>query len=306
MKLPSILPMALVCFAVVALAAATPMVLLNWVSPRAPILVRVQGEQTVEFPDGTIRYQNRGEGTEAVVLLHGFNGQLSDWNKVWDQIESCGRVVRLDIPGFGGSTWHTEDFALPAQAHRIVALLDTLGIDRVTLVGTSMGGSLAAWIASEHPARVKNVLLLAPSAYPDSLHYRGLFGLLVKPGWANRIGKRIARTRLYAAIFPASRVLQATSVTASYGSPWARALQKISSPVLLIWSRGDTSFPAASKVAAHIRDSRLLPVAVDAGHLLPDTRPELAAVATCQLASGFTLQEIHDRVRPMLVSAGDQ
>ena len=306
MKLPSTLPMALTYLAVVALAAAAPMVLLNWVSPRAPGLVRVPGEQTVEFPDGTIRFENRGEGAEAVVLLHGFNGQLGDWNKVWDKMESCGRAVRLDVPGFGGSTWKTTDFALSAQAHRIVALLDRLGIERITLVGTSMGGSVAAWIASEHPGRVKNVLLLAPSGYPDSLHYRGLLGLLVKPGLANRIGTWIARTHLYAALFPESRALQATTVTASYGSPWAKALQKIASPVLLIWSRGDTSFHAASEVAASIKDSRLLPVAADAGHLLPHTRPDLAAVAACQLASGFALHEIHDRVRPLLASAGDQ
>jgi len=238
--------------------------------------------------------------------LHGFNGQLGDWNKVWGKIENCRRAVRLDIPGFGGSTWNTVDFGLPTQAHGVMALLDSLGIDRITLVGASMGGSLAAWIASEHPERVKNVLLLAPSAYPDSLHYPGLFGLLVKPGLANRLGTWIARTRLYAALFPASRALQATTVTTSYGSPWAQALQKISSPVMLIWSRGDTSFPAASKVAANITGSRLLPVALEAGHLLQHTRPELAAAAACQLASGFTLQEVHDRVRPMLVSAGDQ
>jgi len=43
MKLPSMLPLALICFAVVALAAATPMVLLNWVSPRSAPHPRSRG-----------------------------------------------------------------------------------------------------------------------------------------------------------------------------------------------------------------------------------------------------------------------
>jgi pimeloyl-ACP methyl ester carboxylesterase len=306
MKLSFSVQIVLMFFGVVALVAATALVLLNWVSPQAPQLVRVEGEQTVEFADGTIRFQNRGEGAEATVFLHGFNGQLSDWDKVWSNVNRCGRTIRLDIPGFGGSSWRTDEFALPEQGQRVMAFLDTMGLDRVTLVGASMGGSLAAWIASVHPARVRNMLLLAPSGYPDSLHYPGVFGMLVKPGLANRIATWIARTRVYAALFPASRALQATTVTASYGSPWAQALARISAPALLIWSRGDTSFHAASNVAAAIRDSQLLPIAPDAGHLLPDTRSELAAIAACRLALGFTLQEISDEVRPMLVSAGDQ
>ena len=305
MKLSSSLFAVLSCVVLAVLVAALAAMLLNWVSPRAPRLVPVEGERLAEFADGTIRYQDRGAGAEAILLLHGFNGQLGDWNKVWSKTEHCGRAVRLDIPGFGGSPWRTEDFALPEQSRRVMAFLDTLGIDRVTLVGTSMGGSLAAWIAAEYPTRVKQILLLAPSGYPDSLHYAGLFGLLVKPGLANRIGTRIARSRLYAMLFPESRALQATTVTASYGHPWAQALKKISAPALLVWSRGDTSFHASSKVSAEISHSLLLPVAIDAGHLLPNTRPEVAATAACQLARGRTLEEIHNELRPILQRAGD-
>ena len=296
----------LICLVAAMLMAVGTAMLLNAVCPKAPPVVRVDDERILTQGQGVIRHQSRGHGSEAVVLLHGFNGQLGDWNAVWDRLDGCGHTVRLDLPGFGGSVWNTDDYTLPQQAQRFAAFLDALGIDRVTLVGTSMGGSLAAWFAAAHPQRVNGVLLLAPSGYPDSLHYRRLFGLLVKPGPANQVAGWIARNRLYAKLFPESRALQATSVTASYGHPWARALQDVSAPTLLIWSRGDTSFHAAESVAARIKNSRLQPVAANAGHLLPSTRPALVAAAACHMARGVTPAQAQVELRQILAATGDE
>ena len=277
----AVLPLALLAGLGLAAMAA-----LAAIGPDAPRLLTVPGERQAGVGEGVVRFQERGSGPEATVLLHGFNGQLADWDPVWRRLEGCGRVLRLDLPGFGGSVWPTQDFGLPRQARRVIDFLDAQGVERAHLVGASMGGSLAAWIAAEHPQRVRSVLLLAPSGYPDSLHYGAPFGWLVKPGWPNRLAQWIARTAAYQALFPASRMLQATSVTASYGEPWAAALGRIRAPTLLIWSSGDASFHAADQVAAAIPSGRLLPVAAEAGHLLPRTAPVLAAGAACGLARG--------------------
>lgn len=288
----SVLP--LVVLAGLALAA---MAGLAAVGPDAPPLRTVAGERQAGVGEGVIRFQERGSGPEATVLLHGFNGQLADWDAVWERLEGCRRVLRFDLPGFGGSVWPTQDFGLPRQARRVLDFLDAQGVQRVHLVGASMGGSLAAWIAAEHPERVNSVLLLAPSGYPDSLHYGAPFGWLVKPGWPNRLAQWVARTAPYQALFPSSRMLQATSVTASYGEPWAAALGRIRAPTLLIWSRGDASFHAAEQVAAAIPSGRLLPVAAEAGHLLPHTAPRLAASAACGLARGEPIEPLLEDLR---------
>lgn len=290
----------------VALVVCAAAILVAWVSPKAPALTPVGDEQVASFSEGQIRFEERAEGAEAILLLHGFNGQLGDWNQVWSSLNGCGHALRLDIPGFGASRWDTQDFSLPAQARRILDFLDARGIARVTLVGTSMGGSLAAWIAAEHPKRVTGLLLLAPSGFPDSLHYSGLFGVLVKPGPANRVGGLIASNSLYSIAFPRSRALQATSVTASYGAPWADALTRISAPTMLIWSRGDTSFHAAADVQRLIRSSQLVTVAHEAGHLLAQTRPELAAAAACLIAKGARMEDVHTALRPILRRAADE
>jgi len=305
MKMP--LP-AMSLLAWLAIAAALICVwalLVAWVSPKAPDLIEVPSAQALALPGGQIRYDEQGDGDHAIVFLHGFNGQLGDWNLVWEQMDGCGRRLRLDVPGFGGSIWTSADFSLPTQAQRIIELLDAKGIRRVTLVGTSMGGSLAAWLAAKHPRRVSGVVLLAPSGYPDSLHYSGLFGRLVKPGTLNRAGHWIASRRPFATAFPRSRALQATSVTASYGPPWAQAITEIKAPTLLIWSRGDSSFHAAEAVQQSIVNSRLIPVAHEAGHLLAQTRPALAAAAACMLARGMGVDESVSALRTVLRDGPD-
>lgn len=305
MKLATPHVLVLLSLGLVLVAGAGLPLLLYGVSPSAPALIRVEGEQLHPAAGGVIRFEDRGAGRHALVFLHGFNGQLGHWNAVWSRLDGCGRALRLDAPGFGGSNWDTTDFSLPAQARRVIDFLDARGIERATLVGTSMGGSLAAWIAATHPDRVERVLLLAPSGYPDSLHYAGPYGLLVRPGLPNRVAAAIARSGAYRAAFPDSRLLQAVSVTASYGAPWAEALGRIQAPVLLMWSRSDKSFHAAAQVAAAIPRGRLVTLAADAGHLLPETRPELAAEAACRLARGEDLDQLQQALAPLLAARGD-
>ena len=198
----------------------------------------------------------RGAGT--TVFIHGFNGQLGAWNGAWSHMDACGQRLRLDVPGFGGSDWNTVDYGLPAQARRVVALLDQRGLARVTLVGTSMGGSLAAWIAAHYPERVERLALLAPSGYTGALRYPGLYGLILRPGKLNAWATAIARSRIYRTMFPRSRALQALSVTASYGPGWVEALARIRAPTLIVWSRGDegVSYTTALDVRASIRGKR--------------------------------------------------
>ncbi len=240
---------------------------------------------------GDVRIEDRGAGREAVVLLHGFNGELSNWTAVWrhpDFVQCAPRSLRMDLPGFGDSSWDTADFGLPSQAKRVMTLLDTLGIDEATFVGTSMGGSLAAWIAAEYPERVRHLVLLAPSGFPGSLTYQGLYGALTKPGWLNRGATWIARRRLYRRAFPASRALQAFTVTSTYGAPWEQALGRIRAPTLLAWSRGDAVVdPAdAARVAGAIRGSGLIMLDGSVGHGIPTEDPGFVAGVVCRLRGG--------------------
>ena len=280
---------------------------LGLIGPHAPRVVQIEDTRTVELGDGRLRYQSTGTGDEALLFLHGFNSQLSIWDDVWPQLAGCGRRVRLDIAGYGGSHWPSASYSLPVQAERVIGFMDALGLARVTLVGVSMGGSLAAWIAAHHPDRVTGLLLLAPSGYPSALRYRGPFGTLLRPGLPNRWATWIANTELYRRLYPDSSALQALTVTASYGEPWARTLAAIRAHTWLLWSRGDATVPFsyAAAVASAIPASTLVPLSEQVGHDIPGHRPELIGTLACRVHRGSKPEHILRELADILERNGD-
>ncbi len=289
----------LIAAATTALVGFVPTIIVGESLPGTPPTPAVAGTQTARFPDGVIRYQEAGRGDHAIVFLHGFNGHLGQWDGVWRELEGCAcRRIRIDLPGFGGSTWSTDAFGVPDQADRVVALLDRLGVETATLVGTSMGGSVAAAIAADHPDRVRRLVLVAPSGYPGSLVQSGVFGRLARPGLPNRAATLIAKSPLFGLLYPHSRALPALTVTATYGKRWSDLLSRVRAPTLIVWARGDqtTPYAFAAPVQQAIAGSQLLSLDASTGHLVPAERPALVARSIELMAQGVA----PDAVAPLL------
>lgn len=91
--------------------------------------------------------------------MHGFALDSRMWDPQWTVLTRAYDVVRYDARGFGASDPPN------ATAYRhiddLLALLDSLGIERVTLVGLSMGGGVAIDFALAYPGRVTGLVLLA-------------------------------------------------------------------------------------------------------------------------------------------------
>ena len=307
MKMPGS-PLVLLSLAgLLILLAALPLLVLGRIAPGAPTIAPLPTARIARFPDGIIRYEEAGAGEHSVVFLHGFNAELGTWSAAWQRMDGCGRRVRLDIPGFGESSWNSASFILPVQAERVLAFLDSLGLRRATLVGTSMGGSLAAWIAAYHPERVEQLALLAPSGYTGALRWPGLFGRLLGPGPLNRVATALARSRIYSALFPRSKALQALTVTSSYGPAWVAALGRIAAPTLVLWSVGDdgVSHTTARQVSQAIVGSHLIWLDRETGHMIPQERGELVAEVSCLLGQGVPVAAIAGRLSPGLLRAGE-
>lgn len=118
--------------------------------------------------DVRLRYREIGRG-EPVVLLHGVGASLDMWRRVADSLAVGYRVIVLDQRGHGQSS----KFADPARFGRemgtdVVRLLDHLRVPRAHLVGHSMGGVIAAYVAVHHADRVATASLVAPPADADS------------------------------------------------------------------------------------------------------------------------------------------
>ncbi|CAN5607767.1 alpha/beta hydrolase [soil metagenome] len=100
-----------------------------------------------------------GEGS-AVALLHSGVCDRRMWEPQWHQLARHHRVIRCDLRGFGETQLPPESFT---NANDVVGLLDVLGIERVSLVGSSLGGLVALEVAASRPERIDKLALLCPA-----------------------------------------------------------------------------------------------------------------------------------------------
>jgi pimeloyl-ACP methyl ester carboxylesterase len=114
--------------------------------------------------DVEIAYLDEGEG-EPIVLVHGFASSKNvNWvYPTWvSELRKGGRrVVALDNRGHGESSklYDVSDYSIPIMAGDILALMDHLEIDRADIMGYSLGGRMAAWLARNAPERLRSAIL---------------------------------------------------------------------------------------------------------------------------------------------------
>lgn len=103
-----------------------------------------------------------GSGPD-VVFLHGTSGHLEAFTRnVRAFVEAGFRCHAIDLLGHGFTGKPDRPYQIPDYVAHVVAYLDARGIERADLVGESIGGWVAAWLASEHPERVSALVLVAP------------------------------------------------------------------------------------------------------------------------------------------------
>jgi len=111
-----------------------------------------------------IAYLDEGEG-EPIVLVHGFASSKNvNWvYPTWvSELRKSGRrVIALDNRGHGESEklYDMADYSIPIMAGDVAALLDHLEIPRADIMGYSLGGRMAAWLALNRPERLRSAIL---------------------------------------------------------------------------------------------------------------------------------------------------
>lgn len=137
--------------------------------------------------DVRIGYLRAGSGTP-LLLLHGLVGSASNWVLNLPALSTIRTVYALDQENMGASDRvHGLDWGLAASVDRLARCMDTLGIDRADVAGTSHGGALAMMLASRHPHRVGRLILFAP-ANPFCRRGSGLIRF-----YNSRFGRTFAR-----------------------------------------------------------------------------------------------------------------
>ena len=112
---------------------------------------------------GGLAWREAGDGTPALILLHGLGGSRTSWD---DQLRTLGddrRCAAWDAPGYGAAAPIAGPLTFPALADAAARLADALGPERPHLAGLSFGGQIAQHAALAYPDRFRSLTLLSTS-----------------------------------------------------------------------------------------------------------------------------------------------
>ena len=112
-----------------------------------------------------IAYERSGSGS-AVVLLHGWPGDHTDWDHLVDRLAGAADLLRPDLRGFGQSDKHEADseeiYSGRGQARAVAALMDELGLKNAVVAGYDVGSFVSQTLAAMRPDLVKALVISPP------------------------------------------------------------------------------------------------------------------------------------------------
>lgn len=114
-------------------------------------------------PAGRLHVDVRGSGDLPVVLIPSLAGSTRQWEPQLAHLASNWRVIAIDLRGHGKSDSPVALSFQPGDyAEDVEAVLDALDIRKAVIVGHSMGSAVALAFASDHPSRVRGLVLVDP------------------------------------------------------------------------------------------------------------------------------------------------
>jgi pimeloyl-ACP methyl ester carboxylesterase len=128
-----------------------------------------------------VYYTSAGRGP-ATLLIHGLGGFAESWRHTAAALSPYARVIAVDLPGFGQSAKPRRAYTLDFFVQALDGLLQRLQVERVRLVGHSLGGAIAAAFALAHPDRVEGLVFLAATVPGFPLRASVLYRIMLLPG----------------------------------------------------------------------------------------------------------------------------
>ena len=108
---------------------------------------------------------DEGEGETTLLLVHGLGSYIKGWKKNIPELSQRFRVIAVDLPGYGKSDKEAYQYSLSFYAEVLTELLDEMGVERVVMVGHSMGGQISMITALNHPEKVEKLVLISPAGF---------------------------------------------------------------------------------------------------------------------------------------------
>ncbi|WP_405181094.1 alpha/beta hydrolase [Nocardia sp. NBC_01377] len=254
----------------------------------------------IELSTGPVSYSDDGSGP-AVVLLHATLHDRTDYDAVAAALASTNRVIALDWPGHGASPSPPAPLRETAVLYGEVLeeFVLALGLQRVVVVGNSVGGYAACSLALTHPERVAGLVIAQGSGFVPPTPLIKAFCRLQGRPWAVRMGFRHSVPRYMAprsvhdeqiveSVIARSQTREGSRTAANLWASFndsrqdlrARAVD-ITAPTLITWGMLDKSLKVQWGKAIHTAIPHSTWVEMDTGHVpfASDTAAWLSIVA---------------------------
>lgn len=255
--------------------------------------------KSVEIPGFNIVYAEGGTG-DPIIMLHGFGGSKNDWLQFAKYFTSNYRVILIDLPGFGDSTkLKDEEFGIMFQVEKMHEFTKALQLEKIHLVGHSMGGNIAGNFAGIYPEMVKSLALIdaARVITPE----KSEFDLLMEKGVNPYMMKDVKDLDMFMEFlcykppripsfmkrYIAKQMIATYELyEKSFNEEWEKSIfpesriRKITAPTLIVWGDSDKNLHVSSAYIfqKNIENSRVV-IINKCGHIPIMEKPEETASA---------------------------
>lgn len=273
----------------------------DWPALQRTLVIDTEPTSSASTGGARVNVLDTGGDGPALLFLHGWS---SNWQIFLLNIAAfmdTHRVLSLDLPGFGASDMPDGRVSIHGYARVVDAVCDALGVERVAVVGNSMGGFVGAELALSFGTRVDRLVLVSAAGLSTERLPRGpllaaaKLVALTTPG-AQRFDEAVvrrprARRLAMQGVFRYPEKLSvplARELVLSTGKPgfvaaldaileysYRDRLPQIEAPVLIVWGRNDLLVPVgdAFRYARLIGANARVEIFEDTGHVPMLERP---------------------------------
>jgi pimeloyl-ACP methyl ester carboxylesterase len=138
-----------------------------WIDSRTRAASPRNGGKLIDTGVALANVRTEGTGSP-ILMIHGFGAAMDWWDDIAPPLAASHRVIRIDLIGHGGTEAPRSGYSIERQARLAAGVLDALSVDRVTIIGHSMGGEVAVALAEMKPERIEHLILIDSPPSPGT------------------------------------------------------------------------------------------------------------------------------------------
>ena len=237
------------------------------------IEAKIVQENFIQVDGNKIRYLKTGNSKNTLVLVHGLGASAERWSQTIPYLSNDYRLIIPDLIGFGYSDKPLVDYTTDFFSDFLGNFLDSMGIDKPNIIGSSLGGQVVAEYASKQ-TNIEKLILSSPSGimkqstpaldayimaalYPNEANAKNAFEMM--EGSGGEIDEKIIEGFVERMKLPNAKMAFMSTILGLKNSEIiTNRLKTIKSPTLIIWGSKDPVIPIqhADGFVSAIKDCR--------------------------------------------------